>query len=63
VKEADRNKVFTPFYTTKSKGVGLGLAICRDIIEKHNGTIGIGGEPGHGAEFVINIPRERNENQ
>jgi signal transduction histidine kinase len=63
VKEDDRNRIFTPFYTTKSKGVGLGLAICRDIIEKHNGSIGIGGEPGHGAEFVINIPRERNGNQ
>jgi len=61
IKEDQKNKIFTPFYTTKVKGVGLGLAICRDIVEKHNGSIEIGGEPGHGAEFVINIPRERNE--
>ncbi len=61
VKDDEKRKIFTPFYTTKNKGVGLGLAICRDIVEKHNGTIEIGGEPGHGAEFVISIPRERNE--
>ncbi len=61
IKEDERSKIFTPFYTTKSKGVGLGLAICRDIIEKHNGSIKIGGEPGLGAEFIIEIPRERDE--
>ena len=61
IKEEERLKIFTPFYTTKSKGVGLGLAICRDIIEKHNGSIKTGGEPDHGAEFIISIPRERNE--
>lgn len=61
IKEDARSKIFTPFYTTKVKGVGLGLAVSRDIIEKHNGTITIGGEPGQGAEFVINIPRKRNE--
>ena len=60
IREKEREKIFTPFYTTKSRGVGLGLAICRDIIQKHNGSIEIGEAPGHGAEFVINIPRERN---
>jgi len=61
IKEEERKKIFTPFYTTKTKGVGLGLAICRDIIEKHNGSIEIGGEQENGAEFIITIPRERNE--
>ena len=61
IREDERTKIFTPFYTTKTKGVGLGLAVSRDIIEKHNGSIAIGGDPGCGAEFVINIPRQRNE--
>lgn len=61
IKEDDRGKIFTPFYTTKVKGVGLGLAVSNDIIEKHNGSIVIGGEPGVGAVFIITIPRERDE--
>jgi signal transduction histidine kinase len=63
IKEDEREKIFTPFYTTKTRGGGLGLAICGDIIEKHNGSIEVGGEPGRGAEFVIKIPRDRNEKQ
>lgn len=61
VRGDEREKIFTPFYTTKTRGVGLGLAICNDIIEKHNGSITVGGAPGRGAEFIITIPRDRNE--
>lgn len=63
IRDDEREKIFTPFYTTKTRGVGLGLAICSDIIEKHNGSIAVGGEPGNGAEFIITIPRNRNEKQ
>jgi signal transduction histidine kinase len=39
VKEENRNKLFTPNFTTKSSGTGLGLAICRNILEKCEGEI------------------------
>jgi signal transduction histidine kinase len=51
-----RLSVFEPFFTTKTKGTGLGMAIARQIIEAHGGSIGLGtGSPG--AEFVITLPR------
>jgi two-component system sensor histidine kinase HydH len=37
----DMKKVYEPFFTTKARGTGLGLALCKKIIEEHNGTIGI----------------------
>ena len=56
IAEEDREKIFTPFYTTKSDGTGLGLAIVKVIINAHQGAIGI--EPGKsgGACFVIKLP-------
>lgn len=61
ISDEERKKIFTPFYSTKTKGVGLGLAICRDIIEKHNGTIEVGSNTDQGSEFIIAIPRIENE--
>jgi len=51
-------KVFAPFYTTKKKGTGLGMAIVKRIVEAHGGEIAVG-EPALGAEFVITLPRNR----
>ncbi|MBC15414.1 MAG: hypothetical protein CL942_00020 [Desulfovibrio sp.] len=48
--------VFDPYFTTKSKGTGLGLAVVRKIIDGHGGTIEIQSEEGKGATFVITIP-------
>ena len=49
-------KLFRPFVTTKTSGTGLGLSLCRKIIEAHGGTIGIGSVPGQGTEVVIRLP-------
>jgi two-component system sensor kinase FixL len=52
-----RVRVFDPFYTTKARGTGLGMAIARRIIEAHGGTISIGENDQPGAIFFIALPR------
>ncbi len=51
-----RHKVFDAFFTTKTKGTGLGMAIARRIVEAHEGRIVAGDSPS-GAEIVITLPR------
>jgi PAS domain S-box-containing protein len=53
----DRRRIFEPFYTTKTKGTGLGMAISRRIVEAHGGRIAAGEASTPGAEIVITIPR------
>lgn len=50
------DKVFNPFYTTKPRGVGLGLSITHKIVEEHKGYINIESEPGKGARVVVCLP-------
>ncbi|MCA9189252.1 MAG: ATP-binding protein [Pirellulaceae bacterium] len=50
-------QVFEPFVSTKHTGIGLGLSICRQIVESHDGRISAGSCPrGGGAEFVVHLP-------
>ena len=57
VPEADRPRLFEPFFTTKVRGSGLGLAVARQVVEAHGGTLThLPVEP-HGASFVIRLPR------
>ncbi|MGE5307504.1 MAG: ATP-binding protein [Deltaproteobacteria bacterium] len=49
-------ELFTPFFTTKSRGLGLGLCISKTIIEEHGGQIQVYSSPGKGTTFVISLP-------
>jgi PAS domain S-box-containing protein len=53
-----RQRLFEPFYTTKTKGTGLGMAIARRIVEAHGGQIAAGEDSTPGAEIIITLPRE-----
>jgi signal transduction histidine kinase len=53
--------IFEPFYTTKLSGIGMGLSICRTIIENHRGKIRAENRDGGGAKFTISIPLENEE--
>jgi two-component system sensor histidine kinase HydH len=48
---------FVPFFTTKAKGMGLGMSIVRNVIEAHQGEVSIGNMPGGGARVVLTLPR------
>lgn len=50
-------RLFTPYYTSKTHGTGLGLAIVQSVINDHGGTVGVRSEPGQGATFIITLPR------
>lgn len=56
ISDDDRERIFEPFYTTKANGMGLGLAICRKIIEEHGGTLRLVETNSHGSMFEIVLP-------
>ena len=51
-----RERIFTPFFTTKSRGSGLGLPTAKRLVEAHNGHIGIERPPEGGTTVVIRLP-------
>jgi len=52
----DRERIFELFFTTKPSGSGLGLPICRRLVEEHGGVITVAGRPGAGSQFIIGLP-------
>ncbi len=58
IAEEAREKIFTPFYTTKTKGTGIGLPISMKIIHSHEGIIDVISKEGKGTEFRVKIPVE-----
>lgn len=58
IPDAIRENIFTPFFTTKpiGQGVGLGLPICFEVVQRYNGEISFESVPGKGTEFKIRLP-------
>ena len=52
----EQSKIFQPFFSTKEKGTGMGLAICRRIINEHKGDIMVESVPGKGTSFYVYLP-------
>ncbi|RME23426.1 MAG: hypothetical protein D6798_13525 [Deltaproteobacteria bacterium] len=52
----DRDKLFIPFFTTRSDGTGLGLPISRRLVEAHDGELLVRSMPGRGATFLVRLP-------
>ncbi len=59
IPEEARASIFDPFFTTKQRGTGLGLAVTRDIIEAHGGSISCEPRPGGGTRFHIVLPAQK----
>ncbi len=60
IRASDRERIFQPYVTTKKEGTGLGLALVRQTIEVHGGTVTVEENVAGGAVFVFRIPRSRN---
>jgi two-component system, LuxR family, sensor kinase FixL len=56
IPEAIKNRIFTPLFTTKPRGQGFGLAVCKRVMEAHGGTISFVSQEGKGAKFTIQFP-------
>ncbi|SNB46706.1 nitrogen regulation protein NR(II) [Geobacter sp. DSM 9736] len=56
IQKEQMEQLFTPFFTTKTKGTGLGLPICHKIVSEHRGMIKAESEPGRGTTFTVMLP-------
>lgn len=52
------SRIFRPLFTTKAKGMGMGLAVIKRIVEAHNGTINVQSRPGEGTTVTISLPQQ-----
>jgi signal transduction histidine kinase len=53
IRSEDLQRIMEPLFTTKARGIGLGLAITRAIVDKHNGKLRVESQPGQGATFCV----------
>ena len=57
IPKENRNKIFKPLFTTKSKGQGFGLPVCKRLVEAHaGGSITCESEVGKGSKFMVKVP-------
>jgi signal transduction histidine kinase len=61
--DENRSKLFKPLFTTKAKGQGFGLAVCKRMVEAHNGNITVESKVGKGSTFTIKIPLRKEVSQ
>jgi len=59
IPDSIKNKIFDPLFTTKAKGVGLGLSVCKTIIERHQGDIKMKSQAGKGTTFTLSLPTQK----
>ena len=57
IAESDAQRIFIPFFTTKSQGHGIGLALAHRVITEHGGTLTAGNASDGGAVFTIRLPQ------
>ncbi len=63
IPEENMHKLFMPLFTTKAKGQGFGLPVCKRLVEAHNGTIVVESKVGEGSTFTIKLPLRREVNE
>ena len=56
VSPGDAQRVFEPFFTTRTTGTGLGLAVVQRVVRAHGGTVSVGQRQGGGARFELRLP-------
>jgi signal transduction histidine kinase len=56
IEPSDHTKVFQPYFTTKPRGTGLGLFVCRQVVEERGGRLEFDSEPGRGTTFTVRLP-------
>jgi PAS domain S-box-containing protein len=61
--ELQREKILTPFFTTKASGMGMGLSISRSLVEAHQGTLHFNSKQDKGTTFYFTLPTERSGNE
>jgi signal transduction histidine kinase len=56
ISQENMSRILEPLYSTKAKGIGLGLSIASEILARHHGTLQVASEPGRGSIFTIHLP-------
>jgi len=62
ISEENMSRIFELLFTTKAKGIGMGLAICKKIVEQHEDTIAAESKVGQGTTFKIKLPKKEETN-